>query len=93
MDYELNSVIGAAGELYAIRTSLFENIPENMLLDDFILSMKITMKGFKIAYCEKAYATERGSANIYEEEKRKIRIAAGGIQSVFFLKELLNIFK
>ncbi len=93
MDYELNSVIGAAGELYAIKTSLFEKIPENMLLDDFILSMKIAMKGFKIAYCEKAYATERGSANINEEEKRKIRIAAGGVQSILFLKELFNIFK
>ena len=93
MDSELNSTIGAAGELYAIRTYLFEEMPDNTLLDDFILSMRIAMKGYIISYCEKAYAIENGSANIYEERKRKIRIAAGGIQSIIMLKELLNIFK
>lgn len=93
MDSELNSTIGAAGELYAIRTSLFEEMPDNTLLDDFILSMRIAMKGYIILYCEKAYAIENGSANINEERKRKIRIAAGGIQSIIMLKELLNIFK
>ena len=93
MDSELNSTIGAAGELYAIRTSLFEEMPDNTLLDDFILSMRIAMKGYIISYCEKAYAIENGSANINEERKRKIRIAAGGIQSIIMLKELLNIFK
>ena len=51
------------------------------------------MKGYIILYCEKAYAIENGSANINEERKRKIRIAAGGIQSIIMLKELLNIFK
>ena len=64
MDSELNSTIGAAGELYAIRTSLFEEMPDNTLLDDFILSMRIAMKGYIILYCEKAYAIENGSANI-----------------------------
>lgn len=93
MDSELNSTIGAAGELYAIRTYLFEEMPDNTLLDDFILSMRIAMKGYIILYCEKAYAIENGSANINEERKRKIRIAAGGIQSIIMLKELLNIFK
>jgi hypothetical protein len=51
------------------------------------------MKGYKIAYCDKAYAIEGGSANIKEEEKRKTRIAAGGIQSIYRLKGLLNILK
>ncbi len=92
-DYELYSAVGAAGELFAIRTNLFNEMPEDTLLDDFILSMKIVQKGYVIAYCDKAYAIEGGSANMKEEEKRKVRIAAGGLQSIYRLRSLLNIFK
>jgi cellulose synthase/poly-beta-1,6-N-acetylglucosamine synthase-like glycosyltransferase len=68
-------------------------MPEDTLLDDFILSMKIAQKGFRIAYTPDAYAVERGSLNIEEEAKRKKRIAAGGIQSIIRLAPLLNVFK
>src|ERR1700749_3547719 len=40
-----------------------------------------------------AYATESASQNVTEELKRKIRIAAGGIQSILRLKSLLNPFR
>jgi cellulose synthase/poly-beta-1,6-N-acetylglucosamine synthase-like glycosyltransferase len=93
LDSELCTTVGAAGELYAIRRELFMIMPENTLLDDFILSMEIVKKGYKIAYCDKAYAMEKASLDIKEEEKRKIRIAAGGLQSIFRLAPLLNIFK
>ncbi|WP_298616901.1 glycosyltransferase family 2 protein [uncultured Odoribacter sp.] len=88
-DSRLYSAVGAAGELFAIRTSLFEPLPEDTLLDDFILSMRIAQKGYKIAYCKSAYALEKGSADIKNEEKRKVRIAAGGLQSIKRLGNLL----
>lgn len=90
LDYRLYSAVGAAGELFAIRTSLFEQMPPDTLLDDFILSLRIVMRGYTIAYCADAYATESGSADMHEEEKRKVRIAAGGLQSVWRLRTLLN---
>lgn len=90
MDYRLHSAIGAAGELFAIRTPLYEEMPDDTLLDDFILSMRIAMKRYIIAYCDTAYALESGSADMKEEEKRKVRIAAGGLQSIYRLRELLN---
>jgi len=93
LDDRLHSTIGAAGELFAIRTALFEKMPADTLLDDFILSMRIARKGYKIAYCKKAYAIEDPSANMLEEEKRKIRISAGGLQSIYRLRSLLNPFK
>ena len=46
-------------------------------------------KGYKIAYCDRAYALEDSSADIKNEEKRKIRIAAGGLQSIGRLRHLL----
>lgn len=93
LDGRLYSAMGAAGELFAIRTELFEKMDTDTLLDDFILSMRIVKRGYKIAYCAEAYAIESGSADMAEEEKRKVRIAAGGLQSIWRLRELLNIFK
>lgn len=93
LDWRLYSAAGAAGELFAIRRNLFEEMETDTLLDDFILSMRIVMKGYRIAYCASAYAIEGGSADMIEEEKRKVRIAAGGLQSVWRLRTLLNPFK
>lgn len=92
-DAELYSVVGAAGELFAIRTELFELVEKDTLLDDFIISLRVAMKGYTIQYDPEAYAIETASANVKEELKRKIRIAAGGIQSIIRLSALLNIFK
>lgn len=93
LDSRLYSAVGAAGELFAVRTSLFEIMENDTLLDDFILSLRIAQKGYKIAYCASAYAIEGSSANMHEEEKRKVRIAAGGLQSIWRLRSLLNIFR
>ncbi len=92
-DAELYSVVGAAGELFAIRTELFEPVEKDTLLDDFMISLRVAMKGHTIQYDPEAYAIETASANVKEELKRKVRIAAGGIQSIVRLKPLLNIFK
>jgi cellulose synthase/poly-beta-1,6-N-acetylglucosamine synthase-like glycosyltransferase len=92
-DAELCSVVGAAGELFAIRTNLYQQLEPDTLLDDFMISMRIAEQGYRIGYDPEAYAIEAPSANIREELKRKIRIAAGGLQSVGRLLPLLNIFK
>ena len=89
-DGELYSAMGAAGELCAIRRSLYEPMPENALLDDFVMSLGMVDKGYKIAYTSEAYAMEYGSANLEEESKRKRRIAAGGLQSIWWLRSMLN---
>jgi cellulose synthase/poly-beta-1,6-N-acetylglucosamine synthase-like glycosyltransferase len=93
MDYRLCTAVGAAGELFAVRTALFEKLSKDTLLDDFMLSMNIASKGYKIAYCSDAYAVEGTSADMYEEAKRKVRISAGGLQSVWRLRRLLNLFR
>ena len=93
LDSELYSAMGAAGELNAIRTALYEPMPENALLDDFVMSMEMVDKGYKIAYTHDAYAMEYGSADLQEESKRKRRIAAGGLQSIWWLRGMMNPFR
>lgn len=92
-DAEWNTLVGSAGELFAIRTHLYENIDTNTLIEDFVMTMKLSAKGYKVAYEPQALAMETGSANIEEETKRKVRISAGGIQAVIMLLPLLNLFK
>lgn len=93
LESDINTTIGAAGELFAIRTSLFYKMEPDLILDDFAISLGIAAKGYKIKYAPEAVALESSSSSIREELKRKIRIAAGGLQTLFRMKELLNIFK
>ena len=92
-DAELYSVMGAAGELFAIRTSLYEDIPADTILDDFMISFGINKKGYRVAYAPDAYAQETPSASLEDEYKRKVRISAGGFQSMSRLMDLLNVFR
>ncbi|MFN2457430.1 MAG: glycosyltransferase family 2 protein [Chitinophagaceae bacterium] len=82
MDAALYSVVGASGELFAMRTNLFEPLDENTLLDDFMLSAYVCLQGYVIAYEPKAYAVEFPSASLYDEQNRKVRIAAGAFQAL-----------
>lgn len=82
LDSEFHTAVGAAGELVAFRSALYEELPEDTILDDFMQSMLIASKGYKIVYEPEAFALETGSASIKEEMKRKIRISAGGWQSI-----------
>ncbi len=87
------SALAAAGELYAIRTDLFKPVAQDVIIDDFFISMQIAMAGYKIRYVPQAFASESASANIREELKRKIRIASGGFQAIARMPHLLNVFR
>lgn len=93
MDARFYTVVGAAGELFSIRSSLFKPSEKELILDDFMIAMEICLQGYKIAYEPGAFATESPSVSLAEEQKRKVRIAAGAYQSAALLGEALNIFR
>lgn len=93
LESETYSVMGAVGEIFAVRTALYNEVREDTLLDDFTVSMQIMQKGYRIRYAPNAWGTETASLNIREELKRKTRIAAGGIQALTRMPELLNPFR
>ncbi|MBP6511803.1 MAG: glycosyltransferase family 2 protein [Bacteroidia bacterium] len=92
-DARLHTVVGAAGELFSFRKHLFRPLEEDTILDDFVLSLRITQAGYRVMYDPTATATETASANSHEELKRKIRICAGGWQAMSRLGSLFNFFK
>lgn len=93
LDSNLYSTIGAAGEIFAVRRTLLDkDVPEDAIIEDFVLSMKLVENGYKIVYEPDAYAEEDPTLNIKDEFKRRARIAAGGFQSIIMLKKLFNLF-
>ncbi len=92
-DSQLYSAVGAAGELFSVRTDLYTPVEKDTLIEDFVMTMRIAERGYRIIYESEAYAVEGHSADVKEELKRKIRISAGGLQAVWRLRSLLNPFK
>jgi poly-beta-1,6-N-acetyl-D-glucosamine synthase len=93
IDADFYSVVGAAGELFSLRRSLYEPLPSNAVLDDFVLSLRVAGNGYRIMYEPGAYAMELPSFSLKEEQKRKVRIAAGGFQSIGMLTSILAFWR
>ncbi|MGN6618632.1 MAG: glycosyltransferase family 2 protein [Ilyomonas sp.] len=93
IDSDFYSVVGAAGELFSFRKTLYEPLPDLVVLDDFVTSIKIAAKGFRIVYEPNAYAIETPSLSIKDEKQRKIRIAAGGFQAITLLPTALFFWR
>ena len=93
LDSEFYSVVGAAGELFSVRRILYESISYAVILDDFVISMKVAQKGYRIMYEPGAYAMELPSFSMQDEQKRKIRIAAGGFQAIAMLGSLMLFWR
>jgi len=89
-DSALSSVMGAAGELFAVRHCLFEPPPPNALIDDFVISLRLVETGWRVIYEPEAVVTEEPSPTSAGEWRRRSRIAAGGFQSIRWLSSMLN---
>lgn len=90
LESETGSAVGAVGELFAIRRELFEPVSEDTLLDDFTISLQIACRGYQVKYAPEAWGVETASISVTEEMKRKVRIATGGMQTLFRMTTLLN---
>ena len=92
-DSAFYSVVGAAGELFSLRTKLYEPLPHHIILDDFVLSLRVAQQGYRVLYEPDAFAMELPSLSIADEQKRKVRIAAGGFQAIGLLTPLLAFWR
>jgi cellulose synthase/poly-beta-1,6-N-acetylglucosamine synthase-like glycosyltransferase len=87
---EAGSVVGAAGEVFAIRKAAFIPIDEDAIIEDFLMSMRMVEAGWRVVYEPKAVAHEDGLPNLEQDWGRRVRISAGGFQSIRRLGGLLN---
>ncbi len=85
-------MMGPFGGCYAVRKSLYENVPENFLVDDFYINMKVLKKGSKAISEIKALVFEEVPSDWKIEFKRKVRIATGSFQNLKAFSHLLFRF-
>ena len=45
-----NSTVGATGAIYAIRRTLFEPIPDDTMLDDVLIPLRIVRRGYRVVF-------------------------------------------
>jgi poly-beta-1,6-N-acetyl-D-glucosamine synthase len=89
MDSRVNSVVGAAGEIFAVRRSLFRPAEPDSIIEDFIISMRLAEAGHRVVYEPAAVSVEEPPASVSDEFERRARISAGGFQSMVRLRALL----
>jgi len=90
---DLDSVIGATGALYAVRRLLYTPVPEETVLDDVYLPMKVVAQGFRTLFEPKALVFDDASQTPRQEYDRKVRTLAGNYQSFVQLAGMLNPLK
>jgi biofilm PGA synthesis N-glycosyltransferase PgaC len=88
-DSAISSVMGAAGELFAVRRALFDPPEVDSIIEDFIISMRLVQAGWRVIYEPNAVAWEAPLHTLHGEWQRRTRIAAGGIQAIRRLSGLL----
>lgn len=79
---ETGSMIGSDGAMYALRTEHYPYPPADTILDDFVISMSVVRQGLRLIHDSEAFGFETNISEIPQEYRRKVRIVAGGIQSL-----------
>ena len=82
-----------SGYLFAIRKSLFPNLPEELLSEDGYISHKVYEKGFKLAYSENSIVKVKYPTNFKDWIKQKKRSAGGYNQNKKLLGVEIRSFK
>jgi len=85
----LDSCLGVNGAIYAMRPELFwREVPDNTLVDDFVLGMKVRERGKRVLYEPRAIAEEE-LPEIGAEWVRRVRIGAGDYQALMLCRRCL----
>ena len=88
---KLGALLGSNGGIYAMRKSVYSPIPNDTVVDDFVIPLLARAKsGCRLVYDRDAVACEETPATITSEVHRRARIGAGGFQSIGILRGLLN---
>lgn len=86
----MGAVQGAHGAFYMIKADLFKPLAPDTINDDFVIPMQIVERGYQAIMEPNINALELEQTSNHQEASRRVRIAAGNIQQLFMLRNLLN---
>jgi biofilm PGA synthesis N-glycosyltransferase PgaC len=79
----IGSITAADGEILAVRRSLYAPIPEHLINDDAAITFGIVQQGYRLLYETAAVSTEYASITLADDFAVKVRMVAGGFQTVW----------
>lgn len=91
LESRISSTLGAHGHLHAIRKELYPFPPPGTINDDYVIPTSVLARGYRAVY--------EPSAVVYEEARemtgfgRRVRIMAGNIQQLAYMRGLLWPFQ
>jgi cellulose synthase/poly-beta-1,6-N-acetylglucosamine synthase-like glycosyltransferase len=83
-------VLGANGGLYAIRRILFGPLPADTITDDYVIPVRIAVRGWRVPFEPAAVAHEDTTEDARKEFGRRARIGAGNWQAVARVPDVLD---
>lgn len=87
-------IMGAEGGCYALRKELFSHVPDNFIVDDFFITMRVLEQGKTALFQPTAVCTEDSPADNRSEYRRKVRISSGNFQNlVYFAPQLIPVWR
>jgi cellulose synthase/poly-beta-1,6-N-acetylglucosamine synthase-like glycosyltransferase len=86
------NTLAATGAIYAIRRSLFQQIPDGVS-DDFVTSTGVIVQGYRLVFAPQAIAFEPVAATSKVEFGRKVRVIIRSWRAFLYRRELLNPFR
>lgn len=89
----VDSTVGATGAIYAIRRDLFDPIPDDAILDDVLIPLRIMRRDYRVLFEPGARVYDRVAASPRDELARKVRTLAGNFQLFARERWLLNPFR
>lgn len=78
-----NTMVGVDGAFFSIRRDLFAPLLEDTIADDFDLALRVVAAGRRVVYEPEARAVEVVIPDVRAEFRRKVRMIAGGYQTLW----------
>lgn len=88
---DLGCCSAVTGEITAIRRSLIEPIPPEIINDDFWLAMRAVCQGAQVVYAPDARSIEPPSGDLRSERVRRTRMVAGRFQAMARWRQLVPL--
>lgn len=86
----LHSTVGVTGAVYAMRRSLWQDLPAGLILDDLYGPMRLVLEGWRVGFTERAVAHDARRFAATDEYRRKVRTLTGVIQTTVWLDGVLD---
>jgi cellulose synthase/poly-beta-1,6-N-acetylglucosamine synthase-like glycosyltransferase len=94
LESRFGCVLGANGAIYAFRRTHYQRIPQDTIVDDFLIPMLMRLhSGGQVFFVPTAKAWESSPERVRDEFRRRVRIGAGDLQALFWTWRLLLPWK